>query len=42
VLLGVVIDGTKEMIHYSAAKQQIVAQYQATVEEKLARTCTPF
>ena len=40
VLLGVVINGKREMIQYSAAKQQIVAQYQATVE--LARTCTPF
>lgn len=42
VLLGVVINGKREMIQYSAAKQQIVTQYQATVEEKLAQTCTPF
>lgn len=42
VLLGVVINGNREMIQYSAAKQQIIAQYQATVEEELARTCTPF
>jgi M61 glycyl aminopeptidase len=42
VLLGVIVDGKREMIHYSPAKQQIIAQYQATVEEKLARTCTPF
>lgn len=41
-LLGVVINGNREMIRYSAAKQQIIAQYQATVEEELARTCTPF
>jgi hypothetical protein len=32
----------REMIQYSAAKQQIITQYQATVEEKLAQTCTPF
>jgi predicted metalloprotease with PDZ domain len=42
VLLGVVINGKKEMIQYSAAKQQIIPQYQATVEEMLARTCRPF
>ena len=42
VLLGVVINGKREMIQYSAAKQQIIPQYQATVEEKLARTCRSF
>lgn len=42
VQLGVVINGKREMIQYSAAKQQIIAQYQPTVDEKLAQTCTPF
>ena len=42
VLLGVVINGKREMIQYSAVKQQTIAQYQATVEEKPARSCTPF
>jgi predicted metalloprotease with PDZ domain len=42
VLLGVVIDGKREMINYSAAKQQEIAQYRATVEGKAAQICTPF
>ena len=42
VLLGVVINGKREMIQYSAAKQLIIAQYQATVDEKLGQTCSPF
>jgi predicted metalloprotease with PDZ domain len=42
VLLGVVIDGKKEMIHYSPAKKQDIAQYRAIVEGNAAQTCTPF
>ena len=42
VLLGVVVNGKREMIQYSPAKQPILAQYQATDEEKLAQACTPF
>ena len=42
VLLGVVIDGKRQMIQYSPAKQLIVSQYQATIDDNAARTCTPF
>jgi predicted metalloprotease with PDZ domain len=41
VLLGVVIDGKREMIHYSAAKQQSVQQYRAAVSNT-TQGCTPF
>jgi predicted metalloprotease with PDZ domain len=42
ILLGVVIDGKKETIHYSGAKQQVITQYRATAEGDAARACTPF
>lgn len=42
VLLGVVVDGKKELIHYSPAKQVMIAQYQPTVDEKPTQTCTAF
>ena len=43
VLLGVVVaDGKREMIHYSPAKQQEIAQYRATLEGNAAQACTPF
>ncbi|HMH11899.1 MAG TPA: hypothetical protein VK578_02215 [Edaphobacter sp.] len=42
VLLGVVVNGQKEMIHYSAAKEQVVDQYRAVVSEDAAKACTPF
>jgi predicted metalloprotease with PDZ domain len=41
-LLGVVVDGKKQMINYSPAKQRQIGQYQATVEGDAGRTCTPF
>lgn len=41
VLLGVVVDGKKEMIHYSAAKQEQIGQYQA-IDANTAHECTPF
>ncbi len=42
VLLGVVVDGERKMIYYSAAKQQTVAQYRATVQGNGTHVCTPF
>jgi predicted metalloprotease with PDZ domain len=42
ILLGVVVDGKREMIHYSGAKRQQTAQYRATAEGEAARACTPF
>lgn len=42
VLLGVVANGQREMIHYSAAKQQVIDQYHAVVSENAAKACTPF
>jgi predicted metalloprotease with PDZ domain len=42
VLLGVEIDGKRQMIQYSPAKRLIVSQYQATIDDKATRTCTPF
>jgi predicted metalloprotease with PDZ domain len=42
ILLGAVIDGKREMIHYSGAKRQEAAQYRATAEGDAARACTPF
>jgi hypothetical protein len=42
VLLGVVIDGKRQMIQYSPAKQLMVSQYQATIDGNAALTCTPF
>jgi predicted metalloprotease with PDZ domain len=42
VLLGVVVDGERKMIHYSATKQQTVAQYRATVQGNETQACTPF
>jgi predicted metalloprotease with PDZ domain len=42
VLLGIVIDGKRQMIQYSPAKQLMVSQYQATIDGNAALTCTPF
>jgi predicted metalloprotease with PDZ domain len=42
ILLGVVVDGKREMIHYSGAKQQEITQYRANAEGSGARACTPF
>ena len=42
VLLGLVIDGKREMIHYSAAKQQNIQQYRATPLGNPGQACTPF
>lgn len=42
ILLGVVVNGKREMIHYSGAKQQEITQYRATAEGNAARACTPF
>ena len=30
------------MIHYSAAKEQVVEQYRHVVSEDAAQTCSPF
>jgi len=42
ILLGVVVDGKREMIRYSGAKQQEIAQYRAAAEGNAAQACTPF
>jgi hypothetical protein len=42
ILLGVVIDGKRKMIHYAGAKQQEITQYRATAEGNTALACTPF
>jgi len=42
ILLGVVIDGKRKMIHYAGAKQQEITQYWATAEGNTALACTPF
>ncbi len=42
VLLGVIVDGKREIIHYSAARQTNIAQFRATAEGNTAETCAPF
>jgi predicted metalloprotease with PDZ domain len=42
VLLGVIVDGEKKLIRYSAAKQRNIEQYQQTAPESTVRACSPF
>ena len=42
VVLGVMVDGSRKTVHYSAAKQQEVAEYQSAVGGEAAQACTPF
>jgi predicted metalloprotease with PDZ domain len=42
IQLGVVIDGKREMIHYSGAKQVELNQYRVTADGNAAQACNPF
>jgi len=42
VLLGVIVDGKRETIHYSAARELNIAQFRAIVAGSTAQTCLPF